>query len=96
VLGSIGQYWNDRAVRLRTPAEFQRYRRPGYAKAAVNVVIEQQSGGWCQVTTETRVACTDRSAIRPFGSYWRLGTPARSLLRREWLAAIKRRAERNS
>lgn len=94
VLGSIGQYWNDRAVRLRSPGEFQRYRRPGYAKTAVNVVIQPERDGWTRVTTETRVACTDRSALRPFGTYWRLGTPARSLLRHEWLGAIKRRAER--
>jgi hypothetical protein len=40
------------------------------------------------------VACTDPSSARRFGRYWRLIRPASGAIRRSWLTAIKRRAER--
>ena len=68
--------------------------RPGAAKAVMNFLVEDEGGGWTRVTTETRVYATDPSATRRFAAYWRVIYPGSALIRRMWLRAIKRRAER--
>jgi hypothetical protein len=40
------------------------------------------------------VVATDAASRRRFGFYWRLIQPGSALVRRGWLAAAKRRAER--
>jgi hypothetical protein len=42
------------------------------------------------------VACTDPTSARRFARYWRLIRPASGAIRRSWLAAIERRAERDA
>jgi hypothetical protein len=77
-----------------TPDEFRTIREPGYAKAVMNFRIEQAALAMCVVTTETRIFATDEKTRRKFALYWwsiRLGS---GLIRRMWLRAIRRRAER--
>jgi hypothetical protein len=69
-------------------------RTPGNAVAAINFRVRDEGGGWCTVTTETRVLATDLAAQRRFARYWRVIYPGSSLLRYTWLRAIKARAER--
>jgi hypothetical protein len=67
---------------------------PGWARAVMNFRIDQAALAMCVVTTETRVWATDVKAARKFALYWwtiRLGS---GLIRRMWLRAIRRRAER--
>jgi len=66
---------------------------PGYAKATMNFLITESESG-CVVTTETRVHATDARSRRRFGMYWLAIYPGSALIRRMWLRAIKRRAER--
>jgi len=76
------------------PEEFRAFNVPGYAKAAVNFRVTSdasESGTW--LSTETRIATTDPGARCKFRAYWLLIRPGSALIRREWLAAIKRRAE---
>ena len=47
-----------------------------------------------ELRTETRVLATDAASRRRFGRYWRLIQPGSALVRRDWLAAAKPRAER--
>ena len=94
VVGTIGQYWANRTVPLRTANQFRNFKDPRYAKVAMNVRVRDEGNGWCKVTTETRVLCTDMHARRKFDAYWRVVYPGSALLRGQWLAAIKRRAER--
>lgn len=75
------------------PSAFRAFDRPGYAKAAMNFLVEEQGGGWSRVSTETRVVATDPVAQRRFAAYWRVIYPGSALIRRMWLQAIKRRAE---
>lgn len=49
------------------------------------------SGG--ELTTETRVFVTDDRSRRLFTGYWVVIRPFSGLIRRQWLAAIARRAE---
>ncbi|HEV7489082.1 MAG TPA: hypothetical protein VGQ65_25710 [Thermoanaerobaculia bacterium] len=48
------------------------------------------------VTTETRVFSQTDSARRKFAIYWRFIRPGSGMIRRSWLEAIKRRAERET
>ena len=82
-----------RGVLPRTPEEYRATSDPGYAKATMNFLIEEAASG-CVVTTETRVHATDPVSRRRFGLYWFLIYPGSALIRRMWLRAIKRRAER--
>lgn len=77
---------------ISTPAEFLTS-EPGYALAAMNFRIEEEKEGWCRLTTETRVHATDTFSRRRFAAYWRLIYPGSSLIRYEWLRAIRKRAE---
>lgn len=69
--------------------------RPGNAIATINFRVRDDGGGWCTVSTETRVFATDAGARRGFARYWRVIYPGSSLLRYTWLRAIRTRAERD-
>jgi hypothetical protein len=73
--------------------DFTEWSRPGYCKAAMNFIIADEGGGWCRLSTETRVVATSEGARRRFALYWRVIYPGSALIRREWLRAIRRRAE---
>jgi hypothetical protein len=74
-------------------ADFVSLDQAGYARAALNFHLKEEPAG-CRVTTETRVFATDRESERVFSRYWRAIYPGSALIRRMWLRAIKRRAER--
>jgi hypothetical protein len=76
-----------------TPAKFVALDKPGYAKAAMNFVITDEGDGWVHLATDTRVFATNDDARRRFAAYWRVIYPGSSMLRRTWLAAIRKRAE---
>ena len=75
------------------PEQFRALSDAGWAKAAMNFRWQDDGGGWTRLTTETRVFATDAAARRRFAVYWRLIYPGSSLIRRNWLAAIRERAE---
>ena len=78
----------------RSPAWLVALDDPGYAKAVMGFLIEDEGDGWSRVVTETRVVATDAAARRRFAAYWRLIYPGSALIRRAWLQAIRQRAER--
>ena len=98
VVGAIGQPWRlagGRGMAVAGGQDFAAFDQPGYAKMAANFRLDLIAGGRAtRLSTETRVACTDPSSARRFGRYWRLIRPASGVIRRSWLMAIKRRAER--
>jgi hypothetical protein len=67
---------------------------PGYAKAAMNFRLEPRGTSRTVLETDTRVLATDQQTLRVFAAYWRTIAPGSDLIRRGWLGAIKRRAER--
>lgn len=96
VCGVIGRMWKVRggmASTVRNAHEFTVFEERGYAKAAMNFYVEAAGGG-TRLTTETRVHTTDAGARRKFGRYWRVIQPGSAAIRRSWLRAAKRRAER--
>jgi hypothetical protein len=82
------------ARRPRSAEQFKQVAAPGFAKATMNFRIDDAGDGTCLVSTETRVHATDAPARRRFGRYWALIRPGSGFLRKMWLRAIKRRAER--
>lgn len=68
---------------------------PGVTLAAMNFAVALDQEGGSTVSTETRVRSGDPSAARRFAIYWRVIHPGSDIIRRMWLLAIKRRAERS-
>lgn len=95
VLGVVGQFWKltGEIVRLSGPEEFLAFSREGYAKGAVDFTLEELADGRVRLRTETRVLPLGRGTARRFGLYWMVVQPGSAVLRRTWLAAIRRRAE---
>jgi hypothetical protein len=85
----------ERAVRAVRGGQlsFADFNPPGFAKAVMNFLVEDEAEGWCRLRTETRIFATDEAARRGFTVYWRLIYPGSALIRRMWLQAVKRRAE---
>jgi hypothetical protein len=73
--------------------DFVTFGEPGFAKGVVNFHVQAVAGGTL-LTTETRVGCTDEESRRKFRRYWRLVMPGSAAIRRAWLRAIRKRAER--
>lgn len=67
--------------------------RAGFALAAINYRVTDAGRGTSFVSAETRVYAAD-PARRKFACYWRVIYPGSALIRRMWLRAIKRLAER--
>jgi len=83
------------------PEDYKAIREPGYALGSMNFLVQRDAAGngpsgdaACIVSTETRVFATDPATTRRFANYWRMIYPGSALIRRMWLRAIKRRAER--
>ena len=81
------------SARITTPGDFESFIEPGYAKAAINFVVEDEGNGWCRLNTETRALGTDPRSRTDFERYWRIIAPGSAVIRRSWLAAIRKRAE---
>jgi hypothetical protein len=94
VVGGVGRFWTaDGGVRRVSAGDFAAFDEPGFAKTVVNFHAQALDGGTL-LTTETRVKCTDDAARRKFRRYWRLVMPGSAAIRRAWLRAIRKRAER--
>ena len=79
----------------QTPDEFRTLTALGFAVAAMNFRIQADTAGGSLLTTDTRVFATDPSTRRRFARYWSLIYPGSALIRREWLAAVEKRARAN-
>jgi len=97
VLGTIGQFWKPlggKPLVLDRPEAFASFTNPGFAKAAMSFHLEAPGeNGALRLVTETRIRATSRRALWKFAAYWMIVRPGSALIRRTWLAAIKRRAE---
>lgn len=79
---------------VKTLEAFTALDSPGFARAAINFLVEPDGHGGSLLSTETRVHATDAAARRHFAAYWRIIYPGSSTLRWTWLRAVRRRAER--
>jgi hypothetical protein len=93
--GIAGQFWRPVAtpVPLADAAAFAAFGEPGYVRAVMGFEVRPTVEG-CRLLTETRIAATDRSALRSFSRYWLVIRAGSGLIRREVLRAVRLRAER--
>ena len=77
-----------------TPEVFRKTLPSGVALATMNFLVTANPRGGSDLSTETRVYANNASTTRQFAIYWRLIHPGSDIIRRMWLRAIKRRAER--
>jgi hypothetical protein len=95
VVGGVGRFWQvSGGVRRVTAEEFAAFAEPGYVRTAFNMHARPAPGGGTILTTETRIQATDEQARRSFRRYWLVIHPGSAAIRRAWLRAIRRRAER--
>jgi hypothetical protein len=94
VFGVVGRFWTlDGGIERIAASDFVTFAEPGFAKAVFNFHVREVAGGTV-LTTETRITGTDEDARRSFRRYWRIVMPGSALIRRAWLRAIRKRAER--
>ncbi len=96
IVGLIAQPWKLRggsAHPITGIADFVGFNEPGYAKIVMNFLLHMR-GDRTELSTETRIHATDSAARVQFTRYWRVIGFGSAAIRREWLRAIKRRAER--
>ena len=94
VFGVVGRFWkltqNAPLRTVRNRDDFTAFAKPGYAKAATSFLVRAEGSG-SRVITETRIRTTDPASARSFRRYWRVVRPGSGLIRRSWLAALRRR-----
>ncbi|MEM9748978.1 MAG: hypothetical protein AAF945_19965 [Actinomycetota bacterium] len=93
-MGAIGKFWHpsgNAPVPLDDIDAFLAFDEPGFNRIAFDLVATELDGA-VELTTETRVAGTSPDADRRFRPYWWLIRGPSGLIRRQWLAAIDRRA----
>ncbi len=97
VFGVVGRFWrpigNAPLDSVRDREGFLAFDEPGYARAAMGFLVRPEGTG-SRLITETRISTTDPAAARRFRRYWRLIRPGSGLIRRSWLAAVRRRQAR--
>jgi hypothetical protein len=96
VIGAAGQPWRPAGgviATIRDRGEFEAFDRSGFAKVAIGFRLEEIPGG-TRVVAETRVDTTDALTHRRFDTYWKVIRVWSGAVRRTWLRAIRRRAER--
>lgn len=94
VFGLAGRFWKaDYGQSIITNAvDFLAFSEPGTAKLTLSFTVDKLSERQTQLTTETRVYCLDKNALRRFTPYWYVIRPASGLIRRRILKAISHSA----
>ncbi|WP_051838393.1 hypothetical protein [Streptomyces sp. NRRL WC-3742] len=94
LVGFAGRPWALRQQWFTlSPQEYRDFDEPGCIKGLMAFSVRPRGGG-ALLCTETRVFATDRESVRRFGRYWTVIGPFSGLIRRDWLAAAARVAER--
>ncbi len=79
--------------RVTSAEEYLALDAPDLARAVMNFHLADE-GGALRLRTQTRVHASSPLASRRFAAYWRVIYPGSAQLRRMWLEASRRRAEK--
>jgi hypothetical protein len=94
LLGVIAQPWRiTGGIVSADPGAFRRFDVPGYAVIGWTHVLEPTAGG-TNVTTVTRIRCTDDESLRRFRLYWRAIGPFSGVIRTQGLRLLARSVHR--
>ena len=91
VFGAIGKVWKPHIPFLSiAPADYGAFAEPGWIKVAWSITVQARSRGGSSIRIDVRVAATDEPSLRRFRRYWRLIGPFSHLIRRLFLARMRR------
>ena len=94
LMGLIGRFWTLGGDLQSIDAQsFERFNKPGYARAVWNFYLEPMQTGSTRLSTETRVQCLDKASVRRFKLYWHIIGPFSGWIRNEALRIVKKEAE---
>jgi hypothetical protein len=98
VPGKIGRVWDKSSGYGRQVAnaeEFLAFKDPRYLLVVANLMVEDSDvPGVVTVYTESRTMALSEKSRKSFRPYWAFIRPWSGLIRKLWLKAIKRRAEK--
>lgn len=95
VIGVAGKLWRsggERCLNL-TATDFVGFSLAGYAKAALNFKVRDESAESTILSTETRIQCLDSAALWKFRLYWSVVGPFSGIIRKALLKRAKIDAE---
>lgn len=97
VVGVAGRFWRPDGRRCMdvTADAFAEFSRPGYAKAAWNFRLREDSPENTFLSTQTRIQCFGQAALWKFRVYWTVIRPFSGLIRKAILEQVKNQAESN-
>ncbi len=96
LFGAVGKFWavaHNQPTVFDNAEDFLAFDEPDYAKTVCRVEAIAE-GGYTRLETQTVIAGTDKASNKKFKPYWMLIRGPSGLIRRSWLAAIDRRAQR--
>ncbi|MBL7961362.1 hypothetical protein JNL27_14105 [bacterium] len=95
VIGVVGKFWklSGDIVRM-SPEQFRSFNKTGFAKAVWNFSLRPIDQANTELSTETRVQCTDESSRKKFIRYWNVIGLFSGVIRKVMLRIIKRDAEK--
>jgi hypothetical protein len=98
VPGKIGRVWDKSSgygSQVANAEEFLAFNDPRYLLVVANLMVEDSGvPGVVTVYTESRTMALSEKSRKSFRPYWAFIRPWSGLIRRLWLRAIKRRAEK--
>ncbi|MBL7994273.1 hypothetical protein JNM05_02780 [bacterium] len=95
VVGVVGKFWKlSGNIAHVSPETFMSFNEKDFAKAVWNFSLLPIGQTATELSTETRVHCTDESSRKKFIRYWKLIGPFSGFIRTEILKIIKRNAEK--
>lgn len=97
IFGLVGKFWTlDYGQQpISDAASFLTFNQAGSAKLTLSFTIKELDSEHVKLTTETRIFCRDREALRRFTPYWYLIRPVSGLIRYRILTGIRRHIKRN-
>lgn len=93
VLGVIGQFGKLIKGKIYQIDDFINYNEIGSGKVALNFYLAGNDNE-ISLSTETRISTSDKKSRRKFAMYWMIVHPGSAVIRRIWLKAVKKRAEK--
>lgn len=95
VIGIVGKFWKLSGNIHRIPPEqFRAFNENNFAKAAWNFRLRPVNQAVTELSTETRIKCTDEASRKKFSRYWIVIGPFSGIIRKEMLKIVKRDAEK--
>jgi hypothetical protein len=98
VPGKIGRVWDKSSgygSQVGNAEEFLAFKNPNYLLVVANLMVEDTGvPGVVTVYTESRTMGLSEKSRKSFRPYWAFIRPWSGLIRRLWLRAIKKRAEK--